>query len=67
MLELPRRPGTILPDVFPDQVEFERGYLLPPTRPGLGVTFDEEAAAAHPFQPGNAPLLHREDGSFTNW
>lgn len=67
VLELPRRPGTILPDVFPEQVEFERGYLLPPTKPGLGVTFDEEAAAAHPFQPGNAPLLHREDGSFTNW
>jgi galactonate dehydratase len=67
VLELPRCPGTVLPDVFPVQVPYERGHLLPPTRPGLGIEFNEEAAAAHPFQPGNAPLLNREDGSFTNW
>jgi L-alanine-DL-glutamate epimerase-like enolase superfamily enzyme len=67
VLELPRRPGTILPDVFPVQVEYERGHLLPPTRPGLGVEFDEDAAARYPYQAGNPPLLSREDGSFTNW
>jgi galactonate dehydratase len=65
--EQPRRPGTTLTDVFPVQMEWQDGYLLPPTRPGLGVEFDREAARAHPFQMAGLPRLHRTDGSFTNW
>jgi len=65
--ELPRRPGMILPDVFPVQVEWRDGYLLPPQRPGLGIVFDEEAARRHAYQPSFGPLLRREDGAFTNW
>jgi len=65
--ELARVPGTILTDLFPVQVKFEAGYLLPPDRPGLGVEFDPEAAAAYPYRPGHSPHLHRADGSFTNW
>ncbi len=65
--EQPRRPGTTLTDVVPDQIEWQAGYLLPPTRPGLGITFDREAARAHPFQMVEPQHLHREDGSFTNW
>ena len=65
--EQPRRPGTTLTDVVPVQVEWQDGYLLPPTRPGLGIVFDREAARAHPFQITESPHLHREDGSFTNW
>lgn len=65
--ELPRVPGSVLPEVFPVQAPFERGCLLPPTRPGLGVEFDEEAARAHPYRPAQGPQLHRDDGSFTNW
>jgi galactonate dehydratase len=65
--ELPRMPGKVLGDVFPVQVEWRDGYLLPPTRPGLGVEFDEKAALAHPFRMGSAPQLRRLDGSFTNW
>ena len=33
--ELPRAPMSSLTDVFPVQVPFEAGYLLPPERPGL--------------------------------
>ncbi len=65
--ELGRRTGTILPDVFPVQMEWKEGYLLPPTRPGLGMVFDEEAALRHTYQPDSGPLLRREDGAFTNW
>ena len=54
-------------DVFPVQVPYEAGYLLPPERPGLGVEFDEAAAKKYPFQPGRGPRLRRLDGSFTNW
>ena len=65
--EQPHRPGTMLTDVVPVQVEWEEGYLLPPTRPGLGVEFDREAARVHPFQMWHHPQLHRLDGSVTNW
>ena len=65
--EQPRRPGTMLTDVVPVQMEWKDGYLLAPTRPGLGVEFDRAAAKAHPFQMTEPPHLRRADGSFTNW
>ena len=65
--EQPRRPGTMLTDVVPVQIEWQDGYLLPPTRPGLGVEFDREAAKRYPFQNVGLPQVRREDGSFTNW
>ena len=65
--EQPRRPGTVLTDVVPNQPVWENGYILAPTAPGLGIEFDRKAAAAQPFQMAELPHLHREDGSFTNW
>lgn len=65
--EQPRRPGTSMTDVFPVQPEWEDGYLLPPTRPGLGIEFDREAAKKYPFQMTELPQFRRMDGSFTNW
>ncbi len=65
--EQPRRPGTTLTDVVPVQVEWQDGYLLPPTAPGLGIRFDREAARKQPFQMTENPHLRRLDGSVTNW
>lgn len=65
--EQPRRTGTVLTDVIPVQPEWEDGYLLAPTRPGLGIEFDREAARKHPFQMSELTHLRRADGSFTNW
>jgi L-alanine-DL-glutamate epimerase-like enolase superfamily enzyme len=65
--EQPARTGTILNDVVPVQPDWEDGYLLPSTRPGLGIEFDREAARAYPFQQRGLPQLRRVDGSFTNW
>jgi L-alanine-DL-glutamate epimerase-like enolase superfamily enzyme len=65
--EQPRRPGEVLPDVVPVQPEWRDGSLLPPTRPGLGIEFDREAARRHPFRLTELPQLRRRDGSFTNW
>ena len=65
--EQPRKPGTILTDVVPVQPDWEDGYLLATARPGLGIEFDREAARKHPFQKSDLPMLHRSDGSFTNW
>jgi L-alanine-DL-glutamate epimerase-like enolase superfamily enzyme len=42
--EQPRRTNTTLLDVVPVQPEWKDGYLLAPTRPGLGIEFDREAA-----------------------
>jgi L-alanine-DL-glutamate epimerase-like enolase superfamily enzyme len=67
VMEQPRRPGTALTDVVPVQVEWQDGYLLPPSRPGLGIEFDREAAKKHPFQMRELPHLRRLDGSVTNW
>ncbi len=65
--EQPRKPGTMLTDVVPVQPDWEDGYLLPPTLPGLGIEFDREAAKKHPFQQVELQHLQRLDGSFTNW
>ena len=65
--EQPQRPGTTLTDVVPVQVEWQDGYLLPPTQPGLGVEFDREAALRTPFRMTELPHLRRLDGSVTNW
>jgi L-alanine-DL-glutamate epimerase-like enolase superfamily enzyme len=65
--EQPSRPGTILTDVVPVQPEWKDGYLLSPTRPGLGIVLDREAAKKHPFEMRELPHLRRPDGSVTNW
>jgi len=65
--ELPIKPGTSFKDVFPVQVEWEDGYLLPPERPGLGVEFNEEAAGKYPYKDVKPPRFYRLDGALTNW
>ena len=65
--EQPRKPGTALTDVVGNQPIWEDGYILPPSGPGLGITFDRKAAQAHPFRMAELPHLRREDGGFTNW
>ncbi len=66
--ELPRIPGTYLQDVFPVQVPYAAGHLTPPTRTGLGIVFDEQAAGKYPpLTAGGCPQFCREDGAFTNW
>lgn len=65
--ECPRIPGTVHTDVFPLQVPFDNGHLLPPEQPGLGVEFDEEAAVDGEPGAGKGSWFLRDDGSYTNW
>ncbi|MFH1568759.1 MAG: galactonate dehydratase [Gemmatimonadota bacterium] len=65
--EMWRVGSPVMQELFPVQVPFEAGHLLPPQRPGLGVEFDEEAATRYAFQWQTGPQLRRPDGSFTNW
>lgn len=66
--ELPRPPMSSLTDVFPVQMPFESGYLLPPEAPGLGIEFNEDAMDNVSTQDYGPPHgYEREDGSYTNW
>jgi galactonate dehydratase len=67
VMELPRVPGKYLTDLFPVQAEFRDGFLLRPDKPGLGIEFDEAAAAEGRALPQKARWFQREDGSYTNW
>ena len=64
MIEAPfvnGNPSTAVAGPFP---EFIDGYALPLEAPGLGVTINEEAAAAIPFDDaGMQPRLNGYDGS----
>ncbi|MDE2748857.1 MAG: galactonate dehydratase [Chloroflexota bacterium] len=65
--ELPRRPGESMPDLVLNQPEWEDGYLLPPTAPGLGIEFNPDALGKYPFEMGELRHLRRPDGSVANW
>ncbi|MBL7200242.1 MAG: mandelate racemase/muconate lactonizing enzyme family protein [Anaerolineae bacterium] len=38
-------------ELLVEPIQFEKGYITPPTGPGLGVELDERAAAEHRFVP----------------
>lgn len=66
--ELPRAPMSSLTDVFPVQVPYESGHLLPPESPGLGIEFNAEALKNVTTQEYGPPSgYQRDDGSYTNW
>jgi galactonate dehydratase len=65
--ELPRRPGESLSDVIKSDHKWEDGWLIASNAPGLGLEVDWDGFAKYPFTHENLPVLHRVDGSFTNW
>jgi mannonate dehydratase len=54
-------------EVFTTSYTFGDGYMHPGTKPGLGVEFNEEAAARFPFDPKYLPVNRRLDGSMHDW
>ena len=53
--------------IFPCQLKLHGDRIIVPDSPGLGVSFNEEAAKEQKFQFWEAPHLSRTDGSYTNW
>jgi mannonate dehydratase len=53
--------------VFPGEVTFADGMLHPGEAPGLGVEYDEKAAARYPYDPRYLPVARRLDGSVHDW
>jgi mannonate dehydratase len=53
--------------VFHSGVRFADGMLHPSDEPGLGVSYDDEAAARFPYEQRYLPVARRLDGSVHDW
>jgi 2-dehydro-3-deoxyphosphogalactonate aldolase len=42
--------GGFHAEILKEPLQWEDGYIIPPTKPGLGVELDEEVAAKHPYE-----------------
>lgn len=38
-------------EILEDPIRWERGYIIPPTEPGLGVELNEDVMTEHPYNP----------------
>jgi mannonate dehydratase len=54
-------------EVFPHNYYFEKGYLHPGDKPGLGVDYDEKLAAKFPYERAYLPVNRKLDGTMWNW
>ena len=54
-------------EVFPHAYTFQDGYMYPGDKPGLGVDFDEKAAAKWPYERAYLPVNRKLDGTMFNW
>jgi mannonate dehydratase len=64
--EYMRHSDTTL-EVFRTSYTFENGLLHPGNRPGLGVDFDDDAAAAYPYVQAYLPVNRLLDGTMHDW
>lgn len=53
--------------VFIHKTEVNNGMAYVSDAPGLGIDFDEEAAAAYPYKRSYLPISRLEDGTLWNW
>ena len=42
--------GGFHAEILKEPLQWEDGYIIPPTKPGLGVELDEEVAAKYPYE-----------------
>jgi mannonate dehydratase len=61
------RHGDTTNEVFIQSFTFENGYLHPGEMPGLGVTYDDQAASAFPYQSAYLPVNRLQDGTVHDW
>ncbi|MEO1128874.1 MAG: D-galactonate dehydratase family protein, partial [Planctomycetota bacterium] len=53
--------------IFGAEFSFKDGLVNPPEKPGLGVEYDEQEAAKHPYSRAYLPVNRLEDGAMWNW
>ena len=44
-------------DILKKPIQWQDGYIIPPTEPGIGVELDEDVAAAHPYDGDKLHLV----------
>ncbi|AYG02645.1 D-mannonate dehydratase ManD [Gryllotalpicola protaetiae] len=54
-------------DVFHTTFTFDGGLLNASDEPGLGISYDDEAAAAYPYERAYLPVNRLLDGSMHDW
>ena len=54
-------------EVFGSSFTWADGYLHPGDEPGLGVTYDDDAAARHPYEAAYLPFNRLKDGTVHDW
>jgi mannonate dehydratase len=59
--------APLVDEVFPHAYRFADGYMHPGDEPGLGVSLDEELAAAHPYERAYLPVTRLPDGTVHDW
>lgn len=60
--------GTEISDkVFKYDMKLEDGMVYVSDKPGLGVDFDEDAAAEYPYKRSYLPISRLEDGTLWSW
>lgn len=71
MAETIQTGGEFHQKLIRNSIQWEDGYILPPEGPGLGISFDEDVARAHPFtgtglhlQMQEAPCDYRHGNRF---
>ncbi|HEX4832031.1 MAG TPA: D-mannonate dehydratase ManD [Trebonia sp.] len=64
--EYTRHPAPAY-EVFRCGLTFAGGRLSPAEQPGLGVDYDDAAAAAFPYEPAYLPVNRLLDGSVHDW
>ena len=53
--------GGFHAEILKEPIRWEDGYIIPPTKPGLGVELDEEVAARHPYTGDRLHLAMGDD------
>ena len=52
--------GGFHTEILKEPIQWQNGYIIPPTKPGLGVELNEEAAARHPYNAVEPGIWHWE-------
>jgi mannonate dehydratase len=53
--------------VFHASYTFADGMLNPSEQPGLGIEYDDDAAAAFPYEAAYLPVSRLRDGTMHEW
>ena len=52
--------GGFHAEIVKEPIQWQNGYIIPPTKPGLGVELNEEVAARHPYNAVEPGIWHWE-------